>query len=62
MSRRRDEASPDHTVIAIGTVRPGSSLDRLSTHGECLVPGCGQQVDAPYALCAAHHGPAWDER
>ncbi|WP_239311276.1 ATP-binding protein [Frankia sp. Cj3] len=50
MTRRTTDVT-DVTVTAVGTVRPGSPLDRLFTHGECLL-GCGRKVDAPNALCA----------
>ncbi len=41
----------DVTITAVGTVRPGSPLDRLFNGGECLL-GCGRKADAPNALCA----------
>lgn len=55
MSRRRQEPpEPEDavpTVTIVGSVRPGSALDRLFNHGECLL-GCGRKADAPNALCA----------
>lgn len=51
MSRRRDKAGAEHTVTAVGSVQPGSPLDRLFNAGECLI-GCGREADAPNALCA----------
>ena len=50
-TNRHRNATTDHTVTAVGTVQPGSPLDRLFTHGECLI-GCGRKADAPNALCA----------
>jgi hypothetical protein len=51
MPTTRRDTSADVTVTLVGSVRPGSALDRLFNHGECLI-GCGRKADAPNALCA----------
>ncbi|AEH11001.1 MULTISPECIES: hypothetical protein [Protofrankia] len=61
MPRNKPTAAPDVTVTAVGTVRPGSPLDRLFNHGECLI-GCGRQADAPNALCATCQAKAEADR
>lgn len=48
----------DHTVTAVGGVRPGSPLDRLLNHGECLNRRCTQPADTPSPFCAAHRAEA----
>lgn len=59
MARKRPA---DDTVTLVGGVRPGSPLDRLFTHGECLSPGCEAKAVAPGVLCARHNAKAEAER
>ncbi len=54
----RTPKTTTHTVTAVSGVRPGSPLDRLFNHGECLTPGCGGQAPAPDVLCASHKAAA----
>ncbi|CAI7975629.1 conserved hypothetical protein [Frankia sp. Hr75.2] len=50
-TQKKPQTTAPDTVQIVGRVRPGSPLDRLFSHGECLI-GCGRKADAPNALCA----------